>query len=296
MEFIDYQKYKDETGIYSIYCSGNDKLYIGKTDQSFKRRFWHHQWKLENQEHDNEYLQASFNKYGADSLIFEVLYLKNDNDDLGKIEQEYIKQYDTYNNGFNLTIGGDGTLGCIRDKEFYRELGEKNRQRMLGSKLSDNTKQKMRASSQHRSPTAEQKKALSEYMKNRVISEETKQKIRECNLGSKSQFAKLNEEQVYAIKNEILQGKTYKALSKYYNVSPGTISAIANNHSWAHIEVDGWQEYINNKKSKHFLTTEEINWAKQMIKEGVSCSEIARQLNCYSSTINNIKTGKFHKD
>jgi len=296
LEFKDYNKYKNEAGIYSIYCKGNDKLYIGKTDQSFKRRFWHHQWKLEHNEHDNAYLQASFNKYGADSLIFGILYLKKDNDDLSQLEQEYIKQYDTYNNGFNLTTGGDGTLGCVRDKEFYKQLGEKNRQRMLGSKLSEETKQKMRASSKHLSPTEENKQALSIYMSNRVVSDITRQKIREQNLGSKSKFAKLNEEQVLNIKKELLNGTSKKVLSEKYNVSFGAISSIANNRSWTHIKIDGWEEYMNKKKPKHFLTQEEINRAKQMIAEGVSCSEIARQLKCYSSTINNIKAGKYHKD
>lgn len=100
-----------ETGIYGIRGlikteEGNFPWYIGKTENYSKRGNFH-RWILNENRHHSKYLQNYFNKYGIFNLEFNFL-LACDFNQLNDLEIEYIKKYDSYNNGFNMTLGGDG--------------------------------------------------------------------------------------------------------------------------------------------------------------------------------------------
>lgn len=54
-------------------------------------------------------IKYAFHKYGVDNFIFEVLE-ECKQEELNEKEQYWIKYFDTFENGYNLTLGGDGTL------------------------------------------------------------------------------------------------------------------------------------------------------------------------------------------
>jgi group I intron endonuclease len=58
--------------IYRITNMINNKYYIGSAE-SFARREWQHRNDLKRGVHKNPHLQASWNKYGEDAFVFEVL-------------------------------------------------------------------------------------------------------------------------------------------------------------------------------------------------------------------------------
>jgi hypothetical protein len=58
--------------IYRITNMINNKYYIGSTE-SFARREWQHKNDLKKGAHKNPHLQASWNKYGGDAFVFEIL-------------------------------------------------------------------------------------------------------------------------------------------------------------------------------------------------------------------------------
>src|SRR4051812_32328914 len=60
-------------GIYKITCITTDKFYIGSTSFSFFMRFRDHYYKLKNKNHVNKKLQRSFDKYGSDSFMVEII-------------------------------------------------------------------------------------------------------------------------------------------------------------------------------------------------------------------------------
>lgn len=240
MEFIEEKKNRDKIGIYYIKNIETGKFYIGQTKEKFIRRFWLHRWELNKGTHHSQKLQRSYNKHGSEKFIFGVLQEVGKCDNLQKIlndlEIYYINILNSLKNGYNIQPGGQsGNLQNFMSPEARKRIGELNRQRMLGSKLSEETKRKMRESSHHRSPTKEQREKLSEYMKNRIVSDETKKKLSEANLGEKSPAATFTNEQVKHIKMLMDCGIAPIEVARIFNRSKHTIYAIRYGKAWTHL-------------------------------------------------------------
>lgn len=94
-------------GIYGLFCKDNSKWYIGMTRQidGFMGRWENHRTLLRNGNHDNKYLQNTYNKYGSGAFSFKVLEIMDMNDvEMGKREWIWIEKLQAmhYQNGFNL--------------------------------------------------------------------------------------------------------------------------------------------------------------------------------------------------
>lgn len=124
--------------IYLIENLVSHKMYVGQTSD-FKNRKSSHLSSLRRGKAANKHLQRSFNKYGEDNFDFRILELC-DPSQLNEREQYWIKTLDTYNTGYNMDMGGNG----IRGYHFTDEQKEKIRQANKGRIVSDITKQRMR--------------------------------------------------------------------------------------------------------------------------------------------------------
>lgn len=94
--------------LYIITSQSTGEKYVGKTT-NYKRRKGDHIYQLENSRHKNYKLQNLYNKYGIDNFIWEYFEYKGISDEeLNEKEIALIKKYDSYKNGLNLTLGGDG--------------------------------------------------------------------------------------------------------------------------------------------------------------------------------------------
>lgn len=93
--------------IYKIENKINNKKYIGLTC-NIKRRHLRHFTDLRCKRHDNGFLQSEFIKYGEENFIFDELLNGDFTDfEIGELEKEYIKKYDSYRNGYNQNEGGN---------------------------------------------------------------------------------------------------------------------------------------------------------------------------------------------
>lgn len=239
MEFIDINENKNKSGIYCIENKLNHKKYIGQTKQKFIKRYWYHLWSLRNGSHFNKKLLNSFNKNNEDDFIFYMVEEEYDADKINELEKKYIKEFDTIETGCNISEGGqEQNLVKYVSPESRKRVGQINKERMTGKKLSEETKQKMRQASHHQRQSEDGIRRISEAMKNRIVSDETKEKLRNANIGSKSPVTVLDEEKVKEIKIGLKEGIRQSELAKQFNVSYGVISAIKHNRTWTHVKID----------------------------------------------------------
>lgn len=199
IKFIDKDKYFDESGVYEIVNTKNNKRYVGQTTMPFKKRYWHHNWKLFYNEHDNIFLQEDYNSENYSAFEFRVLFVNNDKDLLDKKEKEYISFYREENLCYNILDGGRCfDLRKTKNEETYKIIGEKNRQHMTGKKLSEKIKLKMAVSHQ----------------------------------GEKAPSAKLKTNDVLEIMTLFEKGMSNTEIAKIYNVTSNNIRMIRKGISW----------------------------------------------------------------
>jgi IS30 family transposase len=107
---------------------------------------------------------------------------------------------------------------------------------------------------------------------------------------SKKNF-KLDEEKVRRIKELINEGMSSTQISKQFGVSGSAISEIKNNKSWTHVKgVEGKISSRNVYAKK--LSEKDVRLIKDLIKEGISLTEISEQFDVSVKTIFDIKTNK----
>ena len=143
--------------IYKASNKLNQKAYIGfATD--FKKRFKEHK-----RMRDDTHFHRALRLDGLDNFEWEILYESFDQrHTLKVVEPLLIRDYNTFNSGYNMTLGGEGRLGHTMSKRTKEKLKEVN----VGRVVSEETKRK-----------------LSEAGKRRVLSEEHKLNIGKANAG-----------------------------------------------------------------------------------------------------------------
>lgn len=111
-------------GIYKITNKISGHAYVGQSN-NIERRFWQHVKYAEslNEEYNNA-LYAAMRTYGTDKFIFEVLEEVTNEEELNAREIYWIAYYDTYKNGYNETLGGDGVRGQDGEKHHNHKLTE----------------------------------------------------------------------------------------------------------------------------------------------------------------------------
>ena len=103
--------------IYKITNKTNNKNYIGQTSRSINERFGEHLRDAYNRNSEQPIYRA-IRKYGKENFSVELLEECNIAD-IDEREIYYINKYDTYNNGYNATLGGEG-----KPVVNYKELAE----------------------------------------------------------------------------------------------------------------------------------------------------------------------------
>ena len=101
--------------IYKITNTINNKIYVGVTSRTLAERFKEHKSRIE--ERNSVHLYQAMEKYGRDSFTIELLDTANTSEEMFEKEKYYIKLYDSYNNGYNMTLGGEGVKYLDLDEQ-----------------------------------------------------------------------------------------------------------------------------------------------------------------------------------
>lgn len=142
------------SGIYCIRCKVNNKVYIGKAINIFKR-IRQHIYGMNNKSKDeNPYLINSWHKYGKDEFeYFVVEKLPLDETLIAKRELFWMKQFNSLKEGYNLR--SDSNSKMIVHNETSKKISKRLKEEWNsgirkdhGKKLSNNWKNNLERKSQ----------------------------------------------------------------------------------------------------------------------------------------------------
>jgi group I intron endonuclease len=132
--------------IYTIYKAinlTNGKCYIG-FDSNWPKRKYNHKKRYKNY---NLKFYDAIKKYGWDNFEWEIIYQSLDGPHtLNYMEKYFIEAFNSLKNGYNMTLGGEGTIGYKHSEESILKNKMKNsgiNHYNWGKHISEETKSKI---------------------------------------------------------------------------------------------------------------------------------------------------------
>lgn len=265
-----------QTGcIYAIFNTITKKYYIGQTNLKNPIIRWKDHYDEAFSKKSNYHLYKSMRKYGIDKFQFQIL---EDNiliQDLDVKEKEYIILYDSFNNGYNNTDGG-------QDSSWHSKLTKDQVIEIINLIKSNNL-------------------TFVEISKLYNVNPST---ISDINNGDTWHFEEYNypiinknnkrnfsEEEIQDIYKKLREGLSTKVIGDYYQVSKTTISNINNGKIYIHKDME-YPVYKALNSSKH-LETNQIKEILQLLQNtNLNYTQISERLNVGRKTVSNINNGK----
>lgn len=168
--------------IYKITNTINNKVYIGQTITSFKRRYNKggnsniekiyntHKYNKEHNFSYNKHLLYSIEKYGFDAfevdIEFDIAYSK---EELDFREDYWIIYYNSINNGYNHRRGGSNGSLCEETKQKISIANKGENNPFYGKQHTEETKKKMSEERKGRELTDEWRNNLSKAQKGKRL-------------------------------------------------------------------------------------------------------------------------------
>lgn len=161
--------------------------YIGLTRKTPEKRFAGH-WKASKRE--DSVLYRAMRKYGRDAFSISILAFAENDEDLCRLEREFIEQHRTHvrNGGYNMTSGGEGSP----------DICDETRARMrhaAAQRLINGSREKIAISLKGRKRSPEAIEATAAKLRGRPLSEAHKALISRAHKGreiSEEQRAKIS--------------------------------------------------------------------------------------------------------
>jgi len=280
--------------IYKITCKVNNKVYIGQTIQKLQDRLYHHFKDAINNGYKHA-LANAIRKYGKDNFYIEEIerHSCKTKRDLKKVlneaEKKYIEIYDSYLNGYNSTLGGDGTLGYNLSDEHRRKISNK----LKGHKHTTETKKKISQKHKGKKLKLETINKLKKARANQVFTEEYYKNLRESMKKFRKKVAQ------YTLSGDFVN--VYDSLTEASlktGISDSTIGMVCTNkrqsgggYYWVYVKDDNVPQKIdieiniktiNESKPKPVIQFDKDG---NLINEYQSIREASRQTNIVLSSI-----------
>jgi len=151
--------------IYCYHCISTGKKYIGKTLYENRRKY-DHKWNVSVGVSTKFY--NAIRKYGWENFVYGIIEVLEPNL-LEEKEKFYIEKYNTFNSGYNMTIGGDGKFGWKATPETKEKMSLSQK----GKVVSEETRRKI----------SETKKGCFGPFTGKTHTEETKEKLKNAHKG-----------------------------------------------------------------------------------------------------------------
>ena len=233
--------------IYKITNLTNGKLYIGKTTGTIKNRFQRHIQDAMSNRLDT-HLARAIRKDGPENFTIELVEIVETAEQLNQQEKYWIKKYNSYENGYNETEGGDGgdtysskspeEMEIIKEKIRKTKIGSLNPQARPVKCLNIETNEELHFSSaaevrdyfgetNHNFVTRRCKRVTNYMFRGiwKIAYEEDDYNPNYSN--EKSIRTRTSNHIVDMVTGEEKDFKTYAAAERYFNMKPKTISGKA---------------------------------------------------------------------
>lgn len=118
---------KGKCGIYKIINTVNNKIYVGKAIDIYKRMLNHRTNLRRKSKDENRYLINAWYKYGEDAFVYEIIEELEINENLLKEREDYwIVELKATDHNFGYNLRRDSSTGCIVSDETRKLHSENN--------------------------------------------------------------------------------------------------------------------------------------------------------------------------
>ena len=280
--------------IYKYTNKINGKVYIGQTN-NLQKRFNGHKSEAFNPKSKGYNLpfHCAIRKYGIKNFIYEVLEEIEDGESQDFINDREIFFIDFYHsltteNGYNLTVGGDG---CPKLPLTYEEKLSRSKL-FTGDEIKD---------IQQRLLNDEEFDDIEEIYKPKL----KRTFLVNINTGTnfynpdfnyplkKNARSKFSQKEIRAIKDRIKSGEKYSSIQKDFNIKSAGFLSMINTGKYFYSNEDTYPLCDKNRKAENEIWINGI--IKDILETKMSLSEIAKKWEKSYATIKNINSGRAHK-
>jgi len=273
--------------IYLIENTVNHKLYVGLTENSVQKRWQRHRSNAARPDLAHFHLYRAMTKYGLDAFDFMELTWASTREEANRLEMEWIERFDSFDNGYNLTRGGDGVAGVAGETHaMAKETDEEAIQLMREWHLSGQSV---------RSFCAEKgmhPRRLNNWLNGRHRADLGKKYRDRFNEEPRDRFrGTLTDEEVIEVINEYrTTRKTLKQISKERDISYSNISCWNSGHLRPHLQ----EEFAEPVRATESGVTDEevVNVINRYRRGGITQKELAAELDVSSRLVSAWHTGK----
>ena len=281
--------------IYKATNKVNGKSYIGMTSYTLEfRKRDHYNCAMRHAFHS--VFHHAIRKYGFDAFTWEEIDNAMFYDDLQEKEKYWIKHYDTYNNGYNLTIGGEGVTGADRrgEKSSTALLTDQQALEIIKLLIDGEMSEKEIAEIYNVSigiiSRINSGKTYSHLYEGDCPAKAGRKPVERILKGEQIGGSILTQEQVVEIRRLLSVGLTIKEIAKIMGVKRATIVNVRCGTSWSWLKTP-YDDKIP-RQPKYKLTEEQVREIKRLLKQGERQWKIAELFNVAQTCISGIATGK----
>lgn len=252
--------------IYKITNKINNKCYIGQSGKIRDRWVGHKRcaMRVKNgatiEESGIQAIHFAIAKYGVENFSFDVIDEATTKEEANKMETEWVAHFDSYNNGYNCTYGGDN---APKTQEWKDKMSTLHKMRYLNNP--DTIKPMVDGKKRYLDKC--RKEGIKHSMGFQVghsVSDETREKIRQGNLGRVHSPEEIE--------------KRRAALQRYYRNSPLKGRKYDYNRKQKH----------KKKPRKYSLTDEQERMVLKRVADGHSKRSICRDFGITWGRLNKI--------
>lgn len=114
-------------GIYAIRNNITQKYYVGMTHGSIYDRIRGHLYVAQHKPNNQFAIYQTLRKHSLESFDVTIVELVDESISLQEHEKYFISLFDSFNNGYNMTIGGDGWTGHLHTDETKLLISSKRK-------------------------------------------------------------------------------------------------------------------------------------------------------------------------